>query len=292
VQTPGSTTPVEARTGKLLAYGTTIRTARGASLVIILSEDNTCTIGGNAVLTMAEDPSDPTRKILELHRGKADIALEEGYREQNTLTVLTRCTAANILKGGASSVDARTEADLRVVVIVIQKGEIEASGPQFEIPLLADKSAVTIACAEDLSFIRLRDIQGEYDVQVDEADGKTRLVEMVKDSVIKILRKTSEVDANILIVTVLEVHDGRVADDILTYSTELVNEGMLALAVPVGDEPPPKGLGDPFEPSSSSSSSSSSSTVVGPDAVPPPPTPTPPPPRRRRPPPVTPTGST
>ena len=67
-----------------------------------------------------------------------------------------------------SSFDAKAEGDLKVTVIKVITGELEASGPSYDIPLLTDNNAVSISCSGDRSFVRIRDLAGKYGIEIDD----------------------------------------------------------------------------------------------------------------------------
>jgi hypothetical protein len=276
VQTPGSDKAIPVETGKAYPYGSTFRTESGASVDISLSEGNSVSINGNSVVVINQDSSDSNNKVLHIHSGKVDFDLENGFEAANGFEILTRYCSIVALTGGSSSVDAKSEGDLKVTVVKVIKGELEASGPSYDIPLLNDNNAITISCSDDRSFIRLRDLNGNYGIEVDDEDGMKRLVEMEKDSVIKILRKRSDVDSNVIIVTILEINsDG----DIVTASTFSVTDDDSDRFAGFKPTPPPSSPGE--EPkvgappsitivttTSSSSTSTTSTTATGVDATP------------------------
>ena len=293
IDVPGSDGPVPIEAGRAYPYGSTIRTDSGTSLNISFSDGNAARINGNSVIALKQDSDDGSIKVIHLHSGRIDLNLEEGFEANNGLEILTRCCSIVALKGGSSSVDAKAEGDLKVTVIKVTKGELEASGPSYNIPLLTDNNAVTVSCSDDRSFVRIRDLEGDYGIEIDDEDGATRLVEMEKDSVIKILRKPSDVDSNVLIVTILEINsDGEIVSA-TTFSTASDGDG------PIDPPPPPPGTAPPEDTlggpgptigstTSSSSTSTTSSTAIG-GPIPPPPPATRPRPRRR--PPTTPPGA-
>ncbi len=256
--------------GEGLAYGTTLRTPADGSLVLLLSADDKITIGGDAIVVVSQDPANNTLKLIRLHRGKLDLNLKKDYEKENGLRVITRCVAVNARLGGIYAVEATTEADLRVVTITCASGELDADGPDFKIPLLKDNDGITIACARDRSFIRLRCISGKFGVQIKDSNGAERIAEMITDSVIKILRKKSDTDGSTWIVTVLEVDpEGNVLVADTYPSTEPEGGGS---GDDDGDEPidepgeTPQG-GGTFPTTTSSTTTSTTTTTVPPGDI-------------------------
>ena len=286
VQVPGSKTAVPLEAGQAYPYGSIFRTDSDSSVKVEFSEGNSATIHGDATVDVNQDSADGGIKVLHMHSGKVDFKLEEGFEANNGFQVFTRCCSIVALKGGSSSVDAKAEGELKVTVIKVNKGELEASGPSYDIALLTDNDAITIACSNDRTFVRLRDLNGNYGIEIDDEDGGKRLVEMEKDAVIKILRKPSDVDSNIMIVTVLEIdRDGNIVS--ATTFSVVGGEDWYAGR---GDPAPPPAATTPSEPTVGTGITPGSVDVEEEEAtsptatgVPPPPTTVVPPPTLARP---------
>ena len=141
--------------------------------------------------------------------------------------VLTQCTFFNCIKGGNVSFDAKEEDEVKVIVAHCIKGRIEGDGPSFAIPSLGDNAAVTIVCKPDQGFIRLRGLEGQFAVHVADEDNQTRTINMEKDSVVKIVRTQSDVDPNLLIVSVLELDYNGELVTAASFSTEIEELALL-----------------------------------------------------------------
>ena len=263
VQRPDSDSSEPVKLGSSYPYGSMLRTGPDGSASITFSKDNSCTLNGNVVAAVKQDPNDKSRKVVHLYRGKIDLKLEENFAKHNGMEILTQCSFFNFLKGGSASFDAKEEAELKVVVAHCVKGEIEGDGPSFAISILSDNSAVTIACSPDQGFIRLRGLEGNFDVQVDDEDGQTRVINMQKNSVVSIHRRQSEVVPNILIVTILEADSEGNLLDASSFSTEVEDLSLLTAEPAEAPEAAPEAkIIEPFPPLPSTSSTSSSSTTT------------------------------
>lgn len=269
-QVPDSGESKQLHGGEGLAYGSILRTGADGSVVIILGGENQFTLGPDAAIVLGTDPDKETDKILELHRGIADISLIRDFEQANGFEIVTRCVRIRQTQGGGASIETTTEADLRVVVITCKGGQLESSGPDFLIPVMKENDSVTIACSQDGGFLRIRSITGKFALQIKDSSGNPRTLEMVEDSVVKILRKVSDADPNIMIVTILEVGaDGNVIqadtyeEPASTKYKRLLNSDEPALG---GTKPPAPGSTQPLTtatfPTTTSSTSTSTTTTT------------------------------
>ena len=264
VRRPDADSSEPAVLGASYPYGSMLRTGADSGASIAFAEGNTCKVNGNVIASFMQNPDDKTRKTIHLYRGKVDLSLEENFAEHNAMEVLTQCCFFNCAKGGNSSFDAKDEGEVKVVVAKCISGEIEGDGPSFSLPLLSDNAAVTIVCSPDQGFIRLRGLEGEFEVEVDDEDGRARLIDIKKDSVVKIVRSQSEVDPNVLIVSILELDSEGELISASSFSTEM--EDLDLLVDEPGDEPKAQSeAAEPFPglPTTSSTSSSSTTTTTG-----------------------------
>jgi len=216
VKTPGSRDTASVEEGKAYPYGSRLRTARRASLTIVLSEGNRCDMAAQASLLLAEDPEDKGSKRLILDDGKISLSVEEGVgvAAQNKLDIETRCSIVRVVKGGDLSVDALSEGDLNLIVIRSAGAEVGVMGLEFSVALIGAEDYVSIACALDQTFLRLKNIQGKFDVKVTDADGNPRIVKTTKGSTIKIWRKLSEEGDAVMITVLLMTPEGDVEESI------------------------------------------------------------------------------
>ena len=219
VLTPGADKPVDAETGKAYPYGSALATAAGASMQVILSSGNECTLSGEGYVVASEDKQTPTRKLITVESGKLDVSLEPGFTEFGALDVAGTCLRASITKGGKLSFDASAEGELRVFMMSCEDAVAKVSGPQFSIPQLDKDDVLMAACAPDLSFIRLKAAKGAFDVTIRDAEGAERVVPMETGSMLKILQKRSEVE-NMLVVTVLIIGADETVQEAITYSVK------------------------------------------------------------------------
>lgn len=291
VQAPGDAAVRPLQGGEGLAYGSIIRTGADSALALLLSTDNKILVGPNTVVNIQEDPDNASLKILQLFKGRIEPVLEKDFQNANGLHVAIRCVVINFQTGGSASIEAATEADLKVTTIACKGSQLELRGPGFVLPVLKDSDSLSVACSDDLSFIRLRNLDGTYTVQLRDSTDAERLAEMQKDSVIKIMRKVSETDASIMIITVLDVGpDGNVIQADTYEEPAATAPGTLNSDDPIpGSEipgaKPDEAPAGTFPTTTSSTTTSTTTTTVPPGDTIPPTTTTVTPPTTTRPPP-------
>lgn len=246
VVTPGSAGPVAVEHGRAYPYGSAFMTASGASLQLIFSTGNECTLSGEGRLSTAEDKQTPTRKLITLGGGKLDLLLEPGFGEFNALDIDGICTRASVTTGGKFSCESFTEGELRVFVLNSGNAVIQTAGPQFSIAKMEKEQILMTACSPDLTFDRLKAVKGMFEATIRDADGVSTNVAMETGSVIKILQKRSEVE-NTVVVTLLIIGPDDTVKEAITYnvkadSTAPAKETVLAAVQqePPNNPPPPE----------------------------------------------------
>jgi hypothetical protein len=114
----------------------------------------------------------------------------------------------------------KSEEDLHAVVFGSGGAEVRVTGPQYEIATLQRDQTISVACSTDRSFIRLKDVSGNYTVAVrKDAAGSQELVQMVPGSVVKIHQKVSDVDGALMVTVLVIGSDGSTVEQAFTYST-------------------------------------------------------------------------
>jgi hypothetical protein len=106
--------------------------------------------------------------------------------------------------------------------------------------------------------MRLKDIRGEYEASVKDAEDNPRTIKMVEGSVIKIWRRKSETEDVMLVVTTIHDPDG-ILTDTITRTVE-VEPGVEVAEVPTEGEWP--------EIPTPVTSTTSTTTTTLPDATP------------------------
>lgn len=220
IQQPGAAELAAAVEGKAYPYGSRLRTGRNSSAIIRFSQGNDCRVLARADLQITKDTSDPKLKIIKLDTGKIEITLDDDFEQSGDgLNVETASAICGAI-GCEFSVDARTVHDLKVVVVLIKDGTIRVFGPHFKIPIIGKDQGVTVSSPRDMSFTRIKNVKGTYDIEIIGSDGEPKTVETQAGTVIKIWRRKSD-DGKLLIVSILIAGRGGELEQIHTH-TEVI----------------------------------------------------------------------
>ena len=221
VKAPGAGQFKEAEEGKAYPYGTAVRTGKRAAVIVVYAANNTCQVGPLANL-MVEAAS------ILLDAGKVEIVLEEG----NALAVTTPCASSESV-GGAFTIEMKSEAELKIAVYTCTAGELAILSDMFQVPALDANDLLSVSCAQDQSFIRLKDIQGKFDVFFTDDSGTPRSEAMERNSVVKIWRRKADT-SDAIVVTILLVKPDGTLGEAINYTIK--PEPKVAVVAP--DQPP------------------------------------------------------
>ncbi|NQU40444.1 MAG: FecR domain-containing protein [Lentisphaerae bacterium] len=219
VKTPGSSGFDDAQEGKAYGYGSSLHTEKRGSVVIMLADNNSCQVGPMASLDVVEGSMDPSQKSILLQSGKIEASLEE----QNELSVVTPCSSAHGV-GGAFTAEVKSEADLKIAVFGCASGAVSIMSDMFQIPLLDADDLVSVSCAEDQSFIRIKNIKGSFDVVFIDDTGTPRTVTLEQNGVVKIWRRKADT-SDAMVVTVLIVGPDGSLTEAVNYTIEPEADG-------------------------------------------------------------------
>jgi len=226
VQAPGAAQFVNAVDDQAYPWGTKIKTGRKSSVLVTFSEGNTCRVLANAVLTITKDVKDEKLKNIVLDAGKVEVKLEPEFHKTNndSLNVVTPTAICGAI-GCIFSVDVRNEKvekiEFIVSVIMCDDGQILVNGHDFKIPMDKEDGMV-VATPTDRSFIRIKNIKGNFSAEIRDSEGQPKTVELKIGAVIKIWRAKSST-GNMWIVTILiEQPDGTLGEaGAISYNEEI-----------------------------------------------------------------------
>jgi hypothetical protein len=231
IQAPDEKGVLDAEENKAYPYGSQVRTGSDSAMTLLFDAANRCALGADASLYMGEDESDAARKLIVLDAGKISLNMAAGFEEANSLAVQSACADIGVLQGGKGSVNAMTEGDLNLVVAMAENATFAVTGPEFVLAAL-NNAAVSVACSLDQTFIRVKNVQGAFDVEVTDADGNPRVVSMEEGSAIKIWRKASEAADEMIVTLLITAPDGTLVEAINYRKTD----GVEKLAAAAGEE--------------------------------------------------------
>jgi hypothetical protein len=237
---PGKSEPVKVELGKAYPYGSVLVSGEGSSLPLVFSTANECTLSGQCRVVTAQSDQDPKQKLLTLENGRLDVALDPAYQEANSLDVASHCVRASFIKGGKASFESAViENDLQLLVLTCGDANLKLSGPQFSVPMLDKDDILSVACAPDLSYIRVKVVKGEFDVNIRDAEGNPLTVPVQAGWELKISQKRSEVENNVL-VTILVVGADESMKQAISYTVKTDATSPATVAAATTDKTPKK----------------------------------------------------
>lgn len=202
VKLPESNSFVPAEEGKAYPYGTSIQSGGGGSVLVNYSEGNTAQVGSGTSLMIESD-------TILINEGKVDVTLED----DKDLNVVSSCSSA-MTTGGNFGAEVRREAELSISVYTCNSGNLSISSDMFTCPQLEPNDYVSVSCAYDNSFVRVKNIKGEFDLSFTDDTGTPRVSTLEKDSVVKIWRKQAAKSKAVAYTVLLINPDGSISDTI------------------------------------------------------------------------------
>ena len=160
---PGTSEYVPVQKGKAYPFGTAIRCGENGGAVIMLSAADALQLEAGTTIELAEDPGDPSRKILRLRAGRLSTRLSSGNPE-TALTIETPVAAGSALAGTVTFGLAASANGSTLSVQTDPASTVKVVGPQFIIPTLANGAGARIATAADNSFTRIDNLANDYPI--------------------------------------------------------------------------------------------------------------------------------
>lgn len=215
VSTPEMRGFEKAEEGKAYPYGSTVKTERRSSALIVFSEGNQCRLLANCTVTINEKSKDKSLKVIKLDAGKIEVELEEGFSEHNALDVETATAICGAI-GCTYSVEAMTQDGLTVTVVVVDDGKVRVYTRDFS-AMMDSKDSFSVAGSNDGLFTRLRNITGTIPITVRDSKGTDRVIETKPEAVFKIWRR--ETDEGTVVTILIAAPSGEL-DEVINYLEE------------------------------------------------------------------------
>jgi hypothetical protein len=207
-----------AEESKAYPYGTKIRTGKRSSLVVVLSEGNICRVLANAQLTMSEGISNKKLKIIRLDEGEVEVELLEDFHSKGNALNVETATAICGAIGCHFRVASKLDEQLRVIIIRVIEGTIRAHGENFSMSLLKQNNWISLLSPPDRSFLRLKNMKGDYDITIKDENHEDRIVPTEEGTVLKIWqREVPGTDQRVVISEVTDPDGKRSSTTTVTY---------------------------------------------------------------------------
>ncbi len=306
IQLPGQNDFASIQESKAYPYGSRIRTAEGASVVLSMSEGNTVQVMANSDIVFGENTANKRIKNVYIDYGEVEVSLRPDFLEAgNVLNVETPLAVASAV-GTRFRAASRMEEDLRIVILRVIEGVIRVFGEHFEVAELKADDWLSLLSPPDRSFLRLKNLKGAYEIIIKDENMADKSVPTQEGTVLNIWQRHVPDTNQMIISAVLTSPDGEMLDTItITYAPDDLpafgsdtgaampwedGDADVPGILPVGDKAPPPS-DNPQPPLSDEFMDMLLERVLGEENVgqtrlPPPPPPPPPPPQPPTPTPV------
>lgn len=215
VRKPGDGAFSPAEDNKAYPYGTRIKTGMRSTAVVVFSEDNTCRILANAELTIAEGTIDKSLKRILLDEGEVEVELDEEFDKSGDKLNVETATAICGAIGCHFRVASQMEDELRVIIVRCVDGSIRVTGQFFNIAEMGKDDWVSLISPDDQSFLRLKNMKGEFSVLLREGESGERTVETEEGMVLKIWQQDLPGTDKIAVSVSIVDKDGRLIETIV-----------------------------------------------------------------------------
>jgi len=218
VQRPDDSGFVPAEESKAYPYGTRVKTGKRSSLVIVLSEGNMCRVLANADLEMDEGVTNRKLKIIRLQEGEVEVELLEDFHTNGNALNVETATAICGAIGCHFRVASKVEEELRIIIVRVIEGMIRMHGENFATTTLDQNDWMSLLSPPDRSFLRIKNMKGEYPLEINDEDLQKKVIPTVEGAVLKIWQRHVPGTLQRVVTAVLTGPDGQLIETVtVTY---------------------------------------------------------------------------
>jgi hypothetical protein len=218
-------TSLTAEEGVAYPYGSVLRTGADSSMNLMIASETFARLLPSSDLSL-KGSMDSLIKALQLNSGSIEVTLGDGVGPGETLVTSTLPAVSVTGAKCTFRVAATQEGNMTVAVITAVNGNMSVSGPQYDVTMLPKGAQLSIVTPPDMQFIRIKDLEGDYEVTVTDSEGAPKNIKMKEGTVLKIWREAIP-DSDMIAVTVLVTDANGVLKEKIT-STQQQSEGMAA----------------------------------------------------------------
>lgn len=220
IRLPGAEGYSEVLKGKTYPFGSTVRTGKGADIVVALSDRDAVRLGENTVVTFNIDREVGGQRVVGLRSGELFTRLD--VVNTNEFVVIDTPVGRGVEMAGQVHFSlSSTPLDDTLTVSAEASSTIKLVGPQFAIPGLKSGNRVSVTTVKDSSMTRISDLLGDYRVFVNkgnelnpdtsDVDSSEYLlpVSMSSRSTVKIWREKAPVGGRLIVSVLATGPDGK-----------------------------------------------------------------------------------
>lgn len=214
VQRAGADRFVPVEDGRTYPYGSRFRASAESSVRLAMSESSSVRVLANTEMVFTEGSRNANIKTVQLVRGEVEAYLGQNFQDAgNVLNVVAGSTVTQAL-GTRYRVASRYEQDLQIVVIRVLAGLVRVIGENFEVAELGTDDWLSLLSPPDESFLRLKNMRGQFDITVKDEDLSSKQLPTEEGSVLKIWQRIVPETGERVINAVFSDPDGREIENI------------------------------------------------------------------------------
>jgi hypothetical protein len=160
-----------AREGVSYPYGSTIKTGRKASLVVVLSEGNEVRVLAETTFVADQSAKNSSEKTIKLREGRIQVRLDPKFHETNKFTVETPSAICGAI-GSDFDITTSGGTGANSTIVLCTDGAVSVAGlwPQWQTTLDAG-DGIAISTITGDTFMTIRATSGRFDINYTSGDG-------------------------------------------------------------------------------------------------------------------------
>ncbi len=212
VQRPDAKALEPVEQGVAYPYGSHFRTDADSSVKLAMSPSSSIRVLAVSDVVILDSRLNRDTKVVRVLEGEVEAELSKTFHEDGNLLNIEAGLAIVQAKGTKYRVASRMEEDLRIVVVRVLEGLVRIMGEHFAVPELEESEWVSLLGPNDESFLRIKNMEGTFEVSMKDEDHSDRQIETQKGTVLKIWKRTEPESGDRIITSVLTDPAGEMVD--------------------------------------------------------------------------------
>jgi len=214
VQRPGKSDAVPVEDGMTYPYGSRFRSEADSAVTLVMVDDSVVRVLANTEIVFTENDRDRKIKTVQLLAGEVEANLGDGFQEGGNVLNIQAANALAQAVGTRYRVASRYEQDLQIVIIRVLAGIVRVFGENFQILELGADQWISLLSPADASFLRLKNLRGDYDVVIKDEDKGDRSLATEEGSVLKIWQRVVPETGERVVTAVFTDPEGQMQEQI------------------------------------------------------------------------------